>query len=249
VISLHTHTHTHTQLKMEHHTNCSKTCSRGISRIANELIEDHILPVLKHVGVDTFPESCPYASGCFRTQEKEKHKIRRDRWECGICGKLFKSERHIDRHLDYRHTTNTKNTFCISDACSHLRCHTQMPLPDSLSSEERVQLARVRSERCDELLMQSRRSACEDVARLCFESETLRSNFLQEYCLSLTCSRHDFTTTAPSLKRKLDIPDNNHTFHNIFIFFIVFGTLFYYLKLLFLRRRRMSADGLGDKIK
>ena len=223
----------------------SETCSRGLSRIASELVEKHIVPVLRYYN-EEFLESCPYTSVCYEHKEKTKREIRSDRFRCGLCGKLFKSERHLDQHLDYRHSTRNHSKYCIADACSHLRCHEMRTTPNSLTSEERVRLARARSERCDESAMQSRREICEDIASSCFRSDTLRVEFMEEYCLSLTCT--DTNVALPSLKRKLEIPETNHTIQNVAVFLVVFGILYYYLKLLFLKRRRMSADGLGLKL-
>ena len=223
----------------------SEICSRGLSRVASAHIEEHILPVLRHYN-EEFSESCPYASACYQRQEKTKREIRSDRFECGLCGKLFKSERYLDQHLDYRHNTKNDSNYCIADACSHLRCH-DMPTPDSLSSEDRVRLARTRSERCDESVMQTRREICDAVASSCFASEILRDGFMEEYCVSLTCATTNMNT-SPSLKRKLDIPESNQTIQNVLLCLVVFGILYYYLKLLFLKRRRMSADGLRVKM-
>ena len=159
---------------------------------------------------------------------RKRNAIRSDRFRCGLCGKLFKSERHLDQHLDYRHSTRNQSKYCIADACSHLRCHEMRTTPNSLTSEERVRLARARSERCDESVMQSRREICEDIASSCFISDTLRVGFMEEYCLSLTPIR----TWRCLWKRKLEIPETNHTIQNVAVFLSV-GILYYYLKLLF----------------
>lgn len=242
---------------MQHHSNCSKTCSRGLSRVAFELIEEHIIPALQYHGIKTLPPECPYNDACFQIHEDAKRQIRRDKWECGLCGKLFKSEHYIDQHFHHKHSDETSPHYCVADQCSYLKCHhatSKIESLKSLKSDDRVQLARARSERCDELQMKSRQEVCMYVASSCFSgSQILRNSFIEEYCETLRCdSRVSFSSNehdVPSLKQKLGIPDIHHTLRNSFMFLVVFASIFYYSRLIFQRRRRLSADGLGHKIK
>lgn len=67
------------------------------------------LPVLDKYGV-TLPLECPLhaARDVFAQQEAAKVHVP-PQWTCGLCGKAFYHEAHLDRHLDNRHEDYLNN--------------------------------------------------------------------------------------------------------------------------------------------
>lgn len=67
------------------------------------------LPVLDKYGV-TLPLECPLhaARDVFAQQEAAKIHVP-PQWTCGLCGKAFYHEAHLDRHLDNRHEDYLNN--------------------------------------------------------------------------------------------------------------------------------------------
>lgn len=54
-----------------------------------------------------------------RRQEALKHQLNSAAWNCEICGKIFKTEHHLDMHLARRHGNERHNngTVCLADLC------------------------------------------------------------------------------------------------------------------------------------
>lgn len=65
------------------------------------------MPILKKHQVE-LPLECPFheSRDIFRPQQKAKHQHRPSQWTCGLCGKSFYAEKHLDAHFDNRHKSN-----------------------------------------------------------------------------------------------------------------------------------------------
>lgn len=65
------------------------------------------MPILKKYQVE-LPLECPFheSRDIFRPQQKAKHQHRSSQWTCGLCGKSFYAEKHLDAHFDNRHKSN-----------------------------------------------------------------------------------------------------------------------------------------------
>lgn len=65
------------------------------------------IPILKKYQVE-LPLECPFheSRDIFRPQQKAKHQHRPSQWTCGLCGKSFYAEKHLDAHFDNRHKSN-----------------------------------------------------------------------------------------------------------------------------------------------
>lgn len=65
------------------------------------------MPILKRHQVE-LPLECPFheSRDIFRPQQKAKHQHRPSQWTCGLCGKSFYAEKHLDAHFDNRHKSN-----------------------------------------------------------------------------------------------------------------------------------------------
>lgn len=65
------------------------------------------MPILKKYQVE-LPLECPFheSRDIFRPQQRAKHQHRPSQWTCGLCGKSFYAEKHLDAHFDNRHKSN-----------------------------------------------------------------------------------------------------------------------------------------------
>lgn len=71
------------------------------------------MPILKKYQVE-LPLECPFheSRDIFRPQQKAKHQHRPSQWTCGLCGKSFYAEKHLEAHFDNRHKSHV-NTASI----------------------------------------------------------------------------------------------------------------------------------------
>ncbi|XP_071867619.1 uncharacterized protein isoform X3 [Bombus fervidus] len=84
------------------------------------------MPILKRHQVE-LPLECPFheSRDIFRPQQKAKHQHRPSQWTCGLCGKSFYAEKHLDAHFDNRHKSNVntaEDAVCLADYCDIMRC-------------------------------------------------------------------------------------------------------------------------------
>ncbi|XP_063864066.1 uncharacterized protein LOC135102656 isoform X2 [Scylla paramamosain] len=100
-------------------------CARDKAALVRKLVNKRWLPVLDKYGV-TLPLECPLhaARDVFAQQEAAKVHVP-PQWTCGLCGKAFYHEAHLDRHLDNRHEdylNNGEDVVCLADFCDVMRC-------------------------------------------------------------------------------------------------------------------------------
>ncbi|XP_045582554.1 uncharacterized protein [Procambarus clarkii] len=100
-------------------------CTRDKAALVRKLINKRWVPVLEKFGV-TLPLECPLhaARDVFAQQEAAKVHVP-PQWTCGLCGKSFYHEAHLDRHLDNRHEdylNNGEDSVCLADFCDVMRC-------------------------------------------------------------------------------------------------------------------------------
>ncbi|KAL2714900.1 uncharacterized protein V1478_014598 [Vespula squamosa] len=84
------------------------------------------MPILKKYQVE-LPLECPFheSRDIFRPQQRAKHQHRPSQWTCGLCGKSFYAEKHLDAHFDNRHKSNVntaEDAVCLADYCDIMRC-------------------------------------------------------------------------------------------------------------------------------
>ncbi|KAK8743883.1 hypothetical protein OTU49_000892, partial [Cherax quadricarinatus] len=100
-------------------------CTRDKAALVRKLVNKRWVPVLEKYGV-TLPLECPLHSArdVFAQQEAAKVYVS-PQWTCGLCGKSFYHEAHLDRHLDNRHEdylNNGEDSVCLADFCDVMRC-------------------------------------------------------------------------------------------------------------------------------
>jgi hypothetical protein len=107
------------------HDDVGQHCSREDSRVLNKYFSNHIYTELK-VDPEELPQNCPFhpAYNIFRSQEAKKTKVSRSEWKCGFCGKRFKSEFYLDRHMTNKHVDKLDTTRTTTQVVSqtYVRC-------------------------------------------------------------------------------------------------------------------------------
>ena len=133
--------------------------------------------------VAEMPRDCPFHpdQDMYLDQEKHKAMVRRSHLKCGYCGKQFRDEHYIDRHMDRRHEDKITEgaSVCLADFCDVLDCtgrdHPSHPLP------------------CKPDLMAQRKFHCGAIFHKCFppgRSAAMgraHDRLLEEVCGRLTC--------------------------------------------------------------
>ncbi|XP_026827235.1 uncharacterized protein LOC105279268 isoform X3 [Ooceraea biroi] len=102
------------------------SCPRDRASVVRRIVHKRWMPVLKKYQVE-LPLECPFheSRDIFRPQQKAKHQHRPSQWTCGLCGKSFYAEKHLDAHFDNRHKSNVntaEDAVCLADYCDIMRC-------------------------------------------------------------------------------------------------------------------------------
>lgn len=102
------------------------SCPRDRASVVRRIVQKRWMPILKKHQVE-LPLECPFheSRDIFRPQQKAKHQHRPSQWTCGLCGKSFYAEKHLDAHFDNRHKSNVntaEDAVCLADYCDIMRC-------------------------------------------------------------------------------------------------------------------------------
>lgn len=167
-------------------------CSRERSRRARAVLDDYFYPVVdRHAGSFEVPPACPFqrSKDMYLEQEKHKERVRRTQWKSLYSEKVFRTEWHVDKHMDNRHADKIPPgaDVCLADYCAVLRCdehHAHRNPDDPSRSGSRgapsrskggggggAGARRARRERCDESKLAGARHFCETLMHACFPSD------------------------------------------------------------------------------
>ncbi|KAG7188843.1 hypothetical protein KM043_008449 [Ampulex compressa] len=102
------------------------SCPRERASVVRRIVHKRWMPILKKYQVE-LPLECPFheSRDIFRPQQRAKHQHRPSQWTCGLCGKSFYAEKHLDAHFDNRHKSNVntaEDAVCLADYCDIMRC-------------------------------------------------------------------------------------------------------------------------------
>lgn len=184
------------KLEVEKDDDDGRECSRGMSRIARESLSFAMGTQLKLAQYSfMYPKRCRIAPqrDMFQKQESAKEQLRGGIWKCAICGKHFRAEEFIDKHMDNRHADlrgKDESAVCMADFCDILHCDEFQKLTTH------HQFAQSHRD-CDEVIVDRIRAACVEMADECFpiQEDTnratahLRKIFLHEVCDAHSCDR------------------------------------------------------------
>ncbi|XP_043466960.1 uncharacterized protein LOC122501505 [Leptopilina heterotoma] len=102
------------------------SCPRDRASVVRRIVQKRWIPILKKYQVE-LPLECPFheSRDIFYPQQAAKHQHRSSQWTCGLCGKSFYTENHLDAHFDNRHKSNintAEDAVCLADYCDIMRC-------------------------------------------------------------------------------------------------------------------------------
>lgn len=166
-----------------------ESCDRRLSRAARKVVRDVVRPLAETLGVEVSPHCPLHADNDFLwAHERHKRADSQRQWRCGLCGKIFKAEHYLDRHLERRHEDelNATQTACLADYCDILQCPSWI---EGVRRQERQGLRRCKPE---EHL--ARQHFCQHLVHDCFASASgadLHRAFerLQaEFCSPISCA-------------------------------------------------------------
>jgi len=166
------------------HFGRASTCSIELSRQARAVVDEVFLPVVTHHGYQ-LPRQCPLHPDNDKMAffAKSSKYLRRKRWQCEICEKIFSNQQYLDQHFENQHgdLIPKNSTVCLGDWCDIFGC-------TSLEDENDVPLP------CNELAMKRRNLECQQLMQLCFPvtspdpSGKLHEFFSRQYCDQLSCT-------------------------------------------------------------
>ena len=172
-----------------------RRCDRARAREARHIINSHVRPLIRYLQADMLSE-CPFHADhdFLLPHEEEKQVVAQWQWRCGICGKVFRTEHHLDRHFDRRHseTLQMMGNTCLGDFCDILRCPSWLEAMRMQRPEHGV------AHDCNPAELQARRHQCQHIMHDCFAAsggaEVLNPVFEtmdERFCSLLTCSRRE----------------------------------------------------------
>ncbi|XP_015114611.1 uncharacterized protein LOC107039492 isoform X1 [Diachasma alloeum] len=102
------------------------SCPRDRASMVRRIVQKRWIPILKKYQVE-LPLECPFheSRDIFYPQQAAKYQHRTSQWTCGLCGKSFYSEKHLEAHFDSRHKSNVntaEDAVCLANYCDIMRC-------------------------------------------------------------------------------------------------------------------------------
>lgn len=182
----------------------SLECSREASRRVRSYLSSSVYPKLSS-GAESLPMTCQIhpSLDLYRTQEQNKQEVARGDWKCLYCGKHFRSEFYIDRHMHNMHSDRLDKaaTTCLADLCPIFGCdqnnHGLPPPASSSGSMQHRPPAPPRKDfqasRCTQSEVERSKYRCEVMTKRCFGllDASLQKAFYDRICAKLYC--HDGT--------------------------------------------------------
>ncbi|XP_038072446.1 uncharacterized protein LOC119740979 [Patiria miniata] len=199
-------------------------CSRQSSRVARDILQRDVYPVL-NAGGWALPPACPLlpARDMYLAQEQRKIMDNANRWHCNYCGKAFTNEKYLDLHFSNRHADTILDghrAVCLADHCDYLRCD----VVSGAKAPSYWDKTLCRQSDLDKLTQR-----CQAVVKSCLpESLTgmdrhqLRDKLQKVMCSPLTCDRY---WEAPSAEKS----PHSKVAYAVLTCILLVGLLLYYL--------------------
>ena len=170
----------------------SMSCDRALSREARRIVETDLARRARELGV-TIQEQCPLhpQHDHLLVHERLKQPATQWQWRCSDCGKVFKSEAYLDRHLEKKHhdLLPADGGTCLADYCDILGCPSyvrSLRLPPE-------GLARPKA-KCRPAELDARRHLCQHLLEDCFfpgehlDERRAAQSMYGHYCEPLSCA-------------------------------------------------------------
>jgi hypothetical protein len=171
------------------------TCSRPVSRHVKELIARLYIPETY-----SLPENCPFhpANDMFAEQEALKGRVKSQNWQCQLedCGKIFKTEHYLDRHMSSKHTLDGTKGVCLADYCGILQCRGSVESVYNTYGQHQTAPVSLggHANQCSDAEMSEQKALCTHVIHKCFPpsdgdslAHDLHNRYIRSLCNVLTC--------------------------------------------------------------
>jgi hypothetical protein len=105
-------------------------CDRTRSKFARVSLQRILWGPLQNRGIK-LESSCPLSAEAdvLRAQEEGKHQLRQAHWQCALCGKEFRSEHFLDKHLCRKHAMLHYVDESAASTCFANLCGVAVPCP------------------------------------------------------------------------------------------------------------------------
>eukprot|EP00299_Pterocystis_sp_00344_P017293 c8669_g1_i2.p1 GENE.c8669_g1_i2~~c8669_g1_i2.p1 ORF type:complete len:262 (+),score=66.04 c8669_g1_i2:48-833(+) len=195
---------------------CNREKSRTVRNIVRQL-------VLNEVDSEfDLPDDCPLdpEQDMYLEHEEHKHTVLTNDWKCGYCGKHFKSESFLDKHLHRKHadTIDKERTVCLADLCDVFVCDNKY---DQRGSD-------LLKPSCDQNAMKRMNHKCLALIHRCFppemsvESHRLSTLLGNRICSHFSC---DYKGLSP-MQALQEREEPSYQSRFLFVITIVFGFVF-----------------------
>ena len=163
-------------------------CDRHLAREARRIVKDVVTTLATSLRAEV-ASSCPlHASNDHLLPHEERKKaLTQWQWRCAECGKLFKSEHYLDRHLDRKHASllnSSHATTCLGEYCDILQCPTWL---EALRRQERE-----RPRPCKPNELEARRHLCQHLMHDCFaggaDLHPVFESMEERFCSPISCA-------------------------------------------------------------
>lgn len=169
-------------------------CDKHAAREARQVVEKVVTKIAGSFGAE-LASTCPLhpSNDHVLPHEQQKKPVTQWQWRCGVCGKLFKAEHYLDRHLDRKHAdllNATAASTCLGEYCDILQC------PSWVDGVRRQERERPRPCKAGEL--EARKHLCQHLMHDCFlaaphggHSADLHPIFEameQHFCAPISCA-------------------------------------------------------------
>ena len=170
-------------------------CSRFSSRLVRNFLDKEVYSRLPFPAKD-LPRSCQLNPSYdrFLQQEKNKTELNRGDYSCNICGKHFKSEYYLDKHMHNMHTDvllGGDQGMCLGELCPLFGCSSDLEsqlhqfyksgrsIPWQKRSVDDTNVFDI-NETCTPASLERQTYKCENLMRKCFVSSNVPGNFQLE---------------------------------------------------------------------
>jgi hypothetical protein len=181
-------------------------CSRVGSRLVRNFLNKAVFPRLPFPA-DQLPTTCQFhpALDRYKQQEGNKTEISRGDIQCNICGKHFRTEFYLDKHMHNMHKDTLQGGtqgVCLADLCPMFGCHNDHQSQFQQlyrSTDQRIinnnnnnndKKSFNLDETCTSSSLERQQYQCESLMRKCFadlRDKALQKQFKMNICGELQC--------------------------------------------------------------
>jgi len=218
-----------------------------LSRAARRVVNEVIVPVMSFYDFE-WKQICPLhpSNDKMLPLIRDAQYVRRNRWRCEICNKVFTSQEYIDFHMENKHADLmlTNATVCMADLCEILGCE-RFNVPSESDSYSDNEVIRVP---CSSAAMERRKFHCEQIMNSCFpkdgnsNEQKLNELFVKEFCFPLNCDSFLSLQDTNDIVKKHSSRWTVGSVFNAFSLVVILLSLGVFYLVVIVRRREMKLN-------